>query len=176
MAKTAVIFCSEYGSTKKYAEYIAEKLQADLLSTTQAKDLSPYDTVVYGGGIYAGSLNGNEWLKKNQEMLCNKRLVIFTCSFSDPEISRNTKYIREGLNKCLSPKLMNHAKIFCFHGALDYQHLKFAHKGMMKVLFQILKHKKERSLEEEAMLQTQVTPADFVDTSQADRLILYIKD
>ncbi len=115
-------------------------------------------------------------MKKNQETLCNKRLVIFTCSFSDPHIPRNTKYIREGLDKCLSPMLMNHAKIFCFHGALDYQHLKLTHKGMMKVLFQILKHKTERSLEEEAMLQTQVTPANYVDTSQADTLLLYIKD
>lgn len=176
MAKTAVVFCSEYGSTKRYAAYIAEKLQADLLSIEDAKDVSSYDTVVYGGGIYAGALNGNEWLKKNQASLCNKKLILFTCSISDPNIERNRENIQKGLEKCLSQELISHSKIFYFRGALAYQRLKLTHKGMMKVLFQILKHKKDRSPEEDAMLQTQETPVDFVDTSQADALITFIKD
>ncbi len=176
MAKTAVVFCSEYGSTKRYATYIAEKLQADLLSIEDAKDVSSYDTIVYGGGIYAGALNGHEWLKKNQEALCNKKLIIFTCGISDPNNETNRENIQKGLEKCLSQELISHGKTFYFRGALAYQRLKLAHKGIMKILFHVLKHKKDRSPEEEAMLQAQETPVDFVDTSQADALITFIKD
>jgi menaquinone-dependent protoporphyrinogen IX oxidase len=176
MGKTAVIFCSEYGSTKRYAAYIAEKLQAELFSTKEIKDLSPYETIVFGGGIYAGALNGVDWLKKNQGVLHNKKLIIFTCGISDPREPKNLERIHASLQKNLSEELIGHAQIFSFQGALDYKKLKFTHKGIMAVVFQALKHKKERSAQEDIMLESRDVPVDFVDVSQADALIFYVKE
>lgn len=48
MKKTAVIYKSEYGSTKKYAQWIAEELGADLLEAakTKAAELRGYDIIL----------------------------------------------------------------------------------------------------------------------------------
>lgn len=176
MGKTAVIYRSEYGSTKRYATYIGEKLQADILHTEDVKDLSSYETIVYGGGIYGGAINGSDWLKKNQEALCNKKLIIFTCALSDPQNPKNIENIQKGLKQSLSEELVGHAKIFFFRGAMDYKKLKFTHKGMIAVMYQFLKHKKERSEEEESMLKTRQMPVNFVDLSCADALIQFAKE
>ena len=64
--KTAVIFKSKYGSTRKYAQWIAADLQADLFAADKIKvrDLAPYQTIVYGGYLYAGSIAGIKLLTK----------------------------------------------------------------------------------------------------------------
>lgn len=60
MNKTAVVFKSKYGSTKKYAQWIAEELSCDIFERKNVKsdDLEAYDTVIYGGGLYAGGVKG----------------------------------------------------------------------------------------------------------------------
>ncbi|MDD3393771.1 MAG: flavodoxin domain-containing protein [Anaerotignum sp.] len=176
MAKTVVVFRSEYGSTKRYAAYIAEKLQADLFSTEEAKEISLYDTIIFGGGIYAGALNGADWLKKNQETLSHKKLILFTCGLSNPQEPKNLESIHAGLQKCLTEELFHHAQIFSFQGALDYKKLKFTHKGIMTVVFQALKHKKERSAEEDVMLKSREMAVDFVDVSKTEDLISLVKE
>jgi len=176
MGKTAVIYRSQYGSTKRYATYIGETLQADILSTDEAKDLSSYETIIYGGGIYVGAINGNDWLKKNQGVLCSKKLIIFTCGFSNPHIPKNVENIHAWLKKSLTEELVSHAKIFSFRGAIDYSKLNFTHKGMLMVVLQFLKRKKERSAEDEEMLKSRDIPMDFVDFSDADALISFVKE
>ncbi|WMI81114.1 flavodoxin domain-containing protein [Anaerotignum sp. MB30-C6] len=176
MGKTAVVYRSEYGSTKRYANYIGEKIQADILSTDEAKDISSYETIIYGGGIYAGAINGSDWLKKNQEAICNKKFILFTCSLSNPHKEENIQAIQNGLKQSLTEELVGHAKVFFFPGALDFKKLKFTHKGLLTVLFQYLKHKKQRSAEEEGMLKCREMPMDFVDTSEAEALISFAKE
>ena len=53
MKSTAVIYKSKYGSTKKYAEWIGEELECDVLETgsVSADTLKKYDTIIYGGGL-----------------------------------------------------------------------------------------------------------------------------
>ena len=52
--KIAVIYKSKYGATKRYAGWIALKLDADLyeVSDIGKKDLKEYDTIIYGGPLY----------------------------------------------------------------------------------------------------------------------------
>ena len=90
MNKTAVVFQSKYGSTKKYAQWIAEALSCDLLERKNVKteDLKTYDTIVYGGGLYAGGVSGLELITKNYESLADKNLILFTCGLAD--VSRAT--------------------------------------------------------------------------------------
>lgn len=52
MNNIAVVYQSHYGTTPKYAEWIAESLEADLLNRKKVSvsDLSQYDMIIYGGG------------------------------------------------------------------------------------------------------------------------------
>ena len=59
-----VVYISIYGSTKTYAEWIAQALNARLARAKEVKpgSLSDYDTVIYGGGLYAGTIAGERLL------------------------------------------------------------------------------------------------------------------
>lgn len=72
--KTAVIYKSKYGSTKKYAQWIAEELGADLMETDKTKlsALQNYDVIVYGGGLYAGGVSGISLVTKNFSSIMDK--------------------------------------------------------------------------------------------------------
>ena len=58
--KGIVIYKSKYGSTKKYAEWISERTGFDCVEAgkVNAKRLADYDTVIFGGGIYASGIAG----------------------------------------------------------------------------------------------------------------------
>ena len=67
MKKIAVVYKSKRGTTKQYAQWIAEETGAELFEadTCNAEDLAGFDAVVFGGWIRGGALQGIEFLKKN---------------------------------------------------------------------------------------------------------------
>lgn len=79
MTKIAVVYKSKRGSTKQYAQWIAEELDAGLfdVDTCKVSDLDDYDTIVFGGWIRAGGIQGLEFLKKHMGRLEGKELLTF---------------------------------------------------------------------------------------------------
>ena len=51
--KTIVIYNSQTGFTKRYAEWIAKAAGADCLelSVAKKKDLTSYEAIIFGGGL-----------------------------------------------------------------------------------------------------------------------------
>lgn len=51
-----VTYASKYGTTKRYAQWIAEDLACDLRDSREvnAELLKSYDILIHGGGLYAG--------------------------------------------------------------------------------------------------------------------------
>ena len=76
MSDIAIIYSSHYGFTEAYAHWLAEDLSADLLEAGKVRreDLEKYGTIIYGGGLYAGGVNGTSLLVKNAELLLGKKL------------------------------------------------------------------------------------------------------
>ena len=62
-----VIYKSKYGSTKAYAEWISEELNCRAIDvkTVKIADLTEYDTIIYGGGLYAEVIAGITFITKN---------------------------------------------------------------------------------------------------------------
>ena len=58
MNKITVIYESKYGFTLRYAKWISEALSCKLLEqkNVRPKDLEETDTIIYGGGLYAGGI------------------------------------------------------------------------------------------------------------------------
>jgi flavodoxin len=82
--KTVVIYKSKSGFVKKYAEWIAEDLSADIFEPSKATPemLTDYDTVIYGGGLYAVGINGVKLIKQNLDKLKGKKVVVFASGAS----------------------------------------------------------------------------------------------
>ena len=141
--KIAVIYRSKYGTTKQYAEWIAEALEAQLFEshTIKAAQLIDFDMVIYGGGLYAGGISGIDLVTKNP---C-KKLIIFTVGLATPE---NTDY-SEILEKNLSFEIRQNTTVFHFQGGIDYKRLGIVHKSMMAMMMAMTKKAVARKKETE---------------------------
>ncbi len=175
MSKIAVVYKSKYGSTKTYAEWIAEALDADLIA--DKRDLSQYDAIIYGGGIYAGSINGLSAFAKDWGKIKDKRVIIFTVSASDPTDAKNADTIRSHVYKALPTEMREQVKLFFFRGGLFYSKMSFIHKMMMSLLIKTVKGKPEqqRTQDEIEMLATVGKDTDTSDKSTISALVAEVK-
>jgi menaquinone-dependent protoporphyrinogen IX oxidase len=179
MTKTAVVFQSKYGSTQKYAMWIAEELSCHIFERKNVKpaDLKPYDTIIYGGGLYAGGVAGISLITKNFDKLCNKNIIVFTCGLADPTDKENTDNIRQSLNKVFTKKMQDGIKVFHFRGGIDYSKLGFIHKAMMAMLRKMTLRKDYDSLrnEDKEMLDTYGQVVDFTDKTTIMPIVDYVR-
>ena len=178
MAKTAVLYCSNYGSTKLYAQHIASILDADLfdLALSKGLDFQKYETIVFGGGLYAGKVNSIKFIKANADALTGKNLVVFTVGIGDPTVAANAQQILKGVNRALPKDLMKAVHIFSFRGSLDFKSLKFMHRMIMKMVVGSLSKKKEEELtdDDRAMLSSADSKVDYTDMAATLPLVEYV--
>jgi menaquinone-dependent protoporphyrinogen IX oxidase len=84
--KILVLYKTKYGSTKQYAEWIADALDADLLPMEHAwkETLERYDTVILGGSVRMGIITCSDFCIRHWEILKDKRIILFSVSGSKP--------------------------------------------------------------------------------------------
>lgn len=178
MKKTVVIYESRYGSTRRYAEWIAEALSCSFFEKDifDPEDFSNYDVIIYGGGLYAGKVNGIKLLTKNWPLIKDRHIILFTCGVADPEIPENAAQIRQSLSKVLTPEMMEQIHLFHLQGAIDYSRLSLLHKSMMAMLRKMLLKKKEdtRTKEEQMLLDTYGTSIDFTDKDSIQPIVRHV--
>lgn len=175
MNNIIVLFESKYGFTKRYATWIAEALSCPLFEKKEfhPQDFKQYDTIVYGGGLYAGSVSGIKLLIDNWNLIHTKNIILFTCGFSNPNDPSNVTHIKENLKKTLSSEMLEKIHFFHFQGGIDYSKLSFKHKLMMSMLRKMLLKKDIHSLREEdkKLLETYGEYIDFTDRASIYPLI-----
>ena len=169
MKNCVVVYESKYGTTKKYAEWIAQELEADLFERKAASidALTGYDVIVYGGGLYAGGVSGLPFITKNYEKIKDKRILLFTCGLGDPQVLENVESIRKGLMKVLPEEMKKTAEIFHLRGGMDYSKLSMIHRTLMGLVQKNVAKKDpaERTQEDIEMLETYGKIVDFTDRS-----------
>lgn len=176
MSDTVVIYKSKYGSTKKYVQWIAEELEADIFpySGIRQADLGKYSTVVYGGNLHAAGINGLKSIKKYLQNMGDKKLIVFAVGAA----SINEKTISDVKNTNFTPLELERIKVFCLRGAFSYQKLDLIDKFMMFLLKCRLRSIKEENRDEETknLLAAYDTPVDFTDRDNIRPLIDSIRD
>jgi len=78
MSSIVVVYKSKYGSSEKYAKWIAEALSADIFKSNEIKPdkLEAYTTIIYCGGLYVGGILGFSLIKNNYSKLRDKKLIV----------------------------------------------------------------------------------------------------
>ncbi|WP_373845383.1 flavodoxin domain-containing protein [Clostridium sp.] len=172
--KTIVIYKSKTGFTKKYAEWIAEELSADIFDASKVNInmLNKYDTIVYGGSLYAVGIIGVKLIKKNINKLKDKRLVVFATGASP---SRDND-INQIINKNFTVDEQKYIKFFYLRGGFNYKKLNPFDKFLMTLLKWKIKSKKQKELsaDEIGMLAIYDKPIDFTDKKNIYKIITYI--
>ena len=132
MRRIAVVYKSKHGTTKQYAEWIAEETGADLFNVDQCKgsDLSDYDTIVFGGCIHAGGIQGIEFLRKNMGTFCVKDVFAFAVGLNVDGIEA-----RQQCREINFVKELEEIPCYFLRGAYDPSVV----KGMDKVIMGVVK-------------------------------------
>ena len=94
--KTAIIFKSKHGTTKKVAQLISQKLSNEEvylfdLSDHPRIDLSVFDILIVGASVHAKKLDKQikKFLQLNTLMLLEKKLALFMCALEEKEYLTN---------------------------------------------------------------------------------------
>lgn len=169
--KIAVIYKSKYGATKRYAGWIALKLDADLyeVSDIGKKDLKAYDTIIYGGPLYIGKIKGIKFITNNYEYIKEKNVCVFMVGMR----KFNDEYINFTLENNIPKEITDNIKIFYFRGKMNYQELSLKDKILMTGLRVSISNKKQSDIsdDEKMILEVINKPIDYIDKKSIDILL-----
>ena len=173
------MYFTQYGSTKKYAEWIAEELKGDVFDIRSIKQsqLYDYDIIILGGGLYAGNIKGLHLLAENYEKLKDKKLIIFTCGLADYSKPENSGNIYKKLEKSLTKKILDNIKVFYLRGYIDYKKLTLLHRFMMWMMKRMIVKKGQEKHDEEdkTFLETYGKSVNFMEKNSIKGIIDYCK-
>ena len=163
--RTIIVYGSQYGTAKRYAEALAGKMDSVIKSYEEPMDLGAYDNIVFIGALYAGGVLGLKKTLSGIHDLQDKKIVIATVGLADPHDGENTESIRNSLKKQLSENIFIHARIFHLRGGIDYSRLNLKHRTMMALLYGKAKGlaEEKKTAEVKAMIDTYGKRVDFVD-------------
>ena len=173
--KTIVIYKSKYGSTKDYAKWIAEELSCDAVEVSKIKadDLSEYDNIVYGGGLYAEVIAGVSIITKNMEKLKDKKIAIFTTGLTPPDC--RDYYDNLVIKKNFKNGVSSNIKLFNYPGKMILSELSLVHRTAIKTLKKIMSEKKEPTEMEKMLINLCDLDGDFSNRGLIGELVEYAK-
>lgn len=168
-----IIYGSQYGTTKKYADELAKRTGFEVKSYKYINDINNYETIIYLGALYAGGVLGLKKIFSKMQQCENKKIIIGTVGLSDPTNIENINNIRNSVKKQLSKKLYENAHIIHLRGGINYSKLGFVHKNMMRLLYKkaVGLSEEKKTAEVKAMIETYNQKVDFVDFEKLNSII-----
>ena len=168
-----IIYGSHYGTTKQYAEELSKRTNIRAISFKKFnQQINDYDNIIYLGALYAGGVLGMSKTLKKLNNISNKKILIATVGLSDPTDEVNKNNIRNNIKNQIPKEVLEKAKIFHLRGGIDYSKLNFAHKTMMKLLYNAVKNlpNEKQTAEDRAMIETYNKKVNFIDFSSLDKI------
>ena len=177
--KTIILYKSKYGSTLKYAQWLADETGAEVaeIGTLGVTQLAPYERIIVGGSVFASGIRGIKWLKKNYPQLHGKKLAIFAVGASPAE-EDNIALLRQ---HSLEPELAE-LPLFYLRGRLDVERMTWPDRKLCGMLKTQLAKKPESELrgEERALLEAYAqgdgAAFDWMSKDQLDPLVEWMQE
>lgn len=172
--KTIVIYNSQTGFTRRYAEWIAEATGADCLALSAAKkkDLAAYDAIVFGGWACAASISKISWFKGNIDKWADKKLIAFCVGGSPIENPEVEIALKQNFNESEQKKV----KTFYCPGGFNYEKMSTSSKLAMKMFVKALNAKKDKTEAEQIMVKMISSSYDISDKKYIEPILQYLKE
>ena len=173
LMKTIVIYNSQTGFTKRYAEWIAEATGADCfeLSAAKKKDLASYEAIIFGGWACAGSISKISWFKGNIDKWADKKLIAFCVGGSPIDNPEVDIALKRNFNESEQKKV----KAFYCPGGFNYEKMSTPSKLLMKMFIKKLKAQKDKTEAEEIMVKMISSSYDISDKKYIEPILQYLK-
>ncbi|MBQ3686841.1 MAG: hypothetical protein II932_03310 [Treponema sp.] len=174
--KTLIIYTSQTGFTRKYAQWIAERMHADLLELTEARKkaaefFEEYQAIAYGGWAMAGTLVKLKWFLDKAATWKDKRLAVF-CVGGSPQDNPD---VEKMLGKLLTDDQRQYIAAFYCQGGFNYEKMNLPSRLAMKMFVGMLKKKKDATEAEKTMAQMIASSYDISDIQYTDPIVDYLQ-
>lgn len=172
--KTAVIYNSQTGFTKKYAEWISEATGADCfeIGTAKKQDFDRYDAIVFGGWACAGRISKISWFKSNMDKWLDKMLVAFCTGGSPAESPEMEAFLSNNFSELEREKL----HVFYCPGGFNYDKMSAGSKLMMKMFQKMVGVKQDKTEADMEMLKMISHSYDISDRKYIEPIIKLFHD
>ncbi len=174
--RIAVIYKSKYGTTKKYAGWIALRLDADLyeVSDIREKDIKEYDVIIFGGPLYIGKIKGIGFINKNIDKLIEKNFILFTIGMQSEDEEYKSKILKDNFDVEIVDKI----NLFYYKGKFNYNELGIIDKLLMKFMKNTIENKPVSKLSEDDknILDGFNKEVDLSDKKSINSLIEYVNN
>ncbi|MBP5385634.1 MAG: flavodoxin [Lachnospiraceae bacterium] len=142
--KTLIIYTSQTGFTKKYAQWLAERMQGDVLDLKAAKKkgasfYDAYEAIVYAGWVMAGKVVKADWFFGKAPDWKEKRLAIMAVGGSP----NDNPDVETAMKTLLTEEQRRYMKAFYCQGGFDHDKMKWPSKVAMKMFTSALRKKKD---------------------------------
>lgn len=164
--KSIVIYHTKTGFTERYARWLAEALDCECVPVECAGrlNLADYDLVLFGSWVRAGSIRKLGWLKRRISQA--KHVGVFAVGAMP---------LRDGDRQRLSTPGRADVPIFCLRGGLDYDRMSGVDRALMGLLRRALNGRKNRTQEEQAMLEVMSHSFDATDRGAIDAIVTWAR-
>lgn len=172
-----IIYCSQTGFTKRYADWLAEEYgcQATPFKKRKNVDIANADVVIYCSWFHAGGIKGAKWIQGIMSEYPEKQFVVIGCGAYPMPCEKWPKSdIDEAFEKSLS--CSQHANVKCFYcqGGFDFDRLGAPDKVAMRMFFKMLEKKRDEDLRNAEVLETMRDGFDGTNREYLTSAISYI--
>ena len=174
--KTLIIYTSQTGFTKRYSEWLAERMGADILELKDAKKkqdnyFDGYDAIVYAGWCMAGKVVKTGWFLKKTGSWKEKKLAVI-CVGGSPIDNPDIERILKGI---LPDDQKQYIGTFYCQGGFCYEKMNMPSRLAMKMFVKTLKNKKNATEEEKQMAEIISESYDISDKKYLDPVVEYLQ-
>ena len=159
----AIVYNSETGFTKEYAEMLSKKINIPCYTIKEAKKkLNKQEKIVYLSWICAGMIKAINKVRNRYKVKCYGAVGAFP---------KEDNYI-ESLIKSNG---LENDKLFYLRGGINFKKLKGYKKLIVKIVGRVLEKNNKGKEGSEELIKIFNEGASFVDSKNLDEMINYIK-
>lgn len=141
MGKAIVIYTSKRGSTKQYAEWIAEDLGCEALPFddpgVKKIDLYEYSCIIYGGWIRGSGIVDFDKFSRMLDSELMQRLIVFGVGMADETAENYAQVWGYSIGK-IDPKNENRSILYILGGRYDPSAVTGMDRFLMKIMRTVL--------------------------------------
>ena len=170
MKKGIVVYKSKYGSSKWYAEKIAEKCNLECKDLKQIKidNFKDYEIIVFCGAVYASGVSYKKFLNKNFDKIKDKKIILFLNGASPYDEATFNNVVKSNFSSEIAS-----LPIFYGRGMWDLEKMSFTHKVLCKMLIKMVAKKEGKELQpwEQALMEAKDKSCNWTDEKYIEPLV-----
>lgn len=124
-----ILYSSRYGSTRQYADWIADATGLAAIDVTQGEhDLRAYDFLVIGSPVFYYKLMLARWISAHSAIILSRPTVLFSVSGAGPGPK-----LDGWIANSLAPEIAAHVRHYGLRGRMDHAQLGWFSRMMLFV-------------------------------------------